>query len=562
MARPSSESVRRILRLAGQEPGGHASDRDLVTRFAQDRDESAFADLMARHGPMVLAVCRRAVRDPHAADDAFQATFLVLAHKAGRVAWKESIGGWLFQVAHRVAKKVAAQAARRNARETASAVEPVAPAAAPPSDLTALQAALDDELRRLPEKLRVPVVLCHLEGLPQDDVAKHLGVTDGQLRGRLYRAKEKLRARLTRRGFSLTAVLLALTVGDKASALPPVLAAGTLRLSVGGGSAPVAVSVLVQHVSSDMWYSSKSFAALVLVGVVGLGAGGVALRHAAAEGERPRVSGPSVAAIPLPAPEPAPEPARQDDEKMPDAKEKLEVVSYRIVEVTASPPTLKLKPDDEGQPLVTWGFTDTASVTFAKKPAKLTDLKVGMRADLAYKGNSNVVVEVRASWPAQKVAAKGIDAAKGTFAFEAEGGFEVSLAVEPGAKVEVDDLPAGLADIPPGRKVELNLTIDKKGAVGLKADGDKGDIPVGIVKYDAVAKALLVRLEADHDDVRREVTLSLPVAADAKVRHAGKDAQLADLKDRMPARLRMSADRRTVVGLLVGDPKPADKDDD
>src|SRR5262249_25553178 len=149
------------------------------------------------------------------------------------VRWRESIAGWLFEVATRVSRKAAGCTARRSAREGTPADAAPEPAAPPVSsaDLLALQAALDDELRKLPEKLRTPVVLCHLEGLSQDEVARHLGITDGQLRGRLYRAKERLRERLVRRGFSLTAVLLALTVGAEARAVPAALAATALRLA-------------------------------------------------------------------------------------------------------------------------------------------------------------------------------------------------------------------------------------------------------------------------------------------------------------------------------------------
>ncbi|MBX9627294.1 MAG: sigma-70 family RNA polymerase sigma factor, partial [Gemmataceae bacterium] len=114
--RPPPGSVRGLLRLAGVAPGGDATDRDLVRAFALDRSEAAFAALMARHGPMVRAVCRRALRDQHLADDAVQATFVVLARRAGAVRWKESLAGWLFEVARRVSRKAAVQAARRAAR--------------------------------------------------------------------------------------------------------------------------------------------------------------------------------------------------------------------------------------------------------------------------------------------------------------------------------------------------------------------------------------------------------------------------------------------------------------
>src|SRR5262249_39728899 len=151
--------------------------------------------------------------------------------------------------------------------------EPAAPP--PPSDLGALQIALDEELQRLPEKLRTPLILCHLEGLGQDEVARHLGVTGGQLRGRLYRAKGKLRERLVRRGFPLTGVLLALAVGTTTQAVPTPLAAATLRLAGGRSpTVPIAVHHLAQGVIRDMVRVFKTVTAFALLGVLGLAAAG------------------------------------------------------------------------------------------------------------------------------------------------------------------------------------------------------------------------------------------------------------------------------------------------
>jgi hypothetical protein len=184
-----------------------------------------------------------------------------------------------------VARKAAGLAARRRAREGApagGASEPAAPA--PASDLTALQAALDEELRRLPEPFRTPLVLCHLEGLSQDEVARRLGVTDGQLRGRLYRAKRRLRERLARRGLTLSAVLLALALGRPARAVPPTLVAGTLRLvTAAPHTIPVAVRVLAKGAIRDMTTTFKPLAFLALFAALGLAAAALASRAATAD---------------------------------------------------------------------------------------------------------------------------------------------------------------------------------------------------------------------------------------------------------------------------------------
>ena len=299
-----SHAVRNLMACAGRSPGGQATDRELLERFNRDGSQEAFAELLARHGAMVRAVCRRHLRDAHAADDAFQATFLVLIRRAGLVRWRESIGGWLFEVATRVARKAAGQAVRRSAREGAPASSAPEPAAAAPvPDLTALQVALDEELRRLPEKFRTPLVLCHLEGLSRDEVARQLGVTDGQLRGRLYRAKERLRRRLVRRGFSLTAVLLAPALGDQARALPVTLAARTLRLvAAAPHTIPVAVRLLATGVIRDMTTRFKPVALLTLFGALGLAAAGFASRATTTDPAGREPAHPPAAARAAPAP--------------------------------------------------------------------------------------------------------------------------------------------------------------------------------------------------------------------------------------------------------------------
>lgn len=573
--RPNPAAVRQLLKLAGG-AGGHATDRELLERFVQDRSEGAFADLMARHGPMVLAVCKRHLRDAHSAEDAFQATFIVLARKAGAVKWKQSIGGWLFEVATRVARKAAGQSARRTAREGGSAdtaPEPAAPPVTAPSDLTSLQAVLDDELRNLPEKLRTPVVLCHLEGLSQEEVARHLGVSDGQLRGRLYRAKERLRERLLHRGFSLSAVLLALGVGAAAQAVPPLLASGTLRLVRGAAdSVPNAVHLLATGVIRDMTTSFKTVAALTVFGVLGLAAAGFAVRSAVADAPRPAETAPPVTRnetlFPLPpAPKlpkaPKPVAARKAEEKKED--DKRERVWCRIKGVDATKKTLTVKLD-EGEQETTIELQGEVALRFAGQPVKLSDLQPGMRAELVYPVEqvANTPVEVRASWPRRGATVKALDLAGSTLTIQTGGddGFEVVLKLAPGARVNVDELPAGLADVPVGGKVELDLSLDKKGVLGIKAEGEKGDLPALVKSYDAAAGTLLVEFDAEANDFARRVTLCLPVSANAKVRLAGADAKLADLKERMPVRLRMTADRKSVAAVLAAPPLPADKEDD
>jgi RNA polymerase sigma factor (sigma-70 family) len=209
---------------------GAWTDGQLVERFAAGGEggETALEVLVARHGPMVLGICRRALADPHDVDDAFQATFLVLVQKAGRLRDRDLLGHWLYGVACRVASKARAGAARRRAFAT-TGIEPAM--SAPDPDRREQLAALDEEIGRLPEKYRVPLVLCHLEGLRHHEVAHRLGCPVGTIESRLSRARERLRERLTRRGLAPTAGLLlaAMTAGSASAAVPPPLVAATLR---------------------------------------------------------------------------------------------------------------------------------------------------------------------------------------------------------------------------------------------------------------------------------------------------------------------------------------------
>src|SRR5262245_24476356 len=180
-------------------------DRELVERFAGQRDEAAFAALVRRHGPTVLGVCRRVLGHEQDAEDVFQAVFLVLSRKAGALRRKEAVGPWLFGVAHRLALR-ARQEARLRREHEGRARE--GPPSDPPSELTVreAQAVVDEELARLPERERGPLVLCYLEGLTRDEAARRLCCPLGTLKDRLERGRAVLQKRLVRRGLALAAV--------------------------------------------------------------------------------------------------------------------------------------------------------------------------------------------------------------------------------------------------------------------------------------------------------------------------------------------------------------------
>ena len=209
---------RQLLRVVLGTPD--VPDRDLLARFVASRDEEAFAEIVQRHGPMVLAVCRRVTGRPHDAEDAFQAAFLVLARRAGHVGRPELLANWLYGVACRTALE--ARAARRRAedRVVPAAPEPTAPP--PPDDVTDLRRVIDEELSQLPDKYRTAVVLCDLEGLPRAAAAARMGIPEGTLSSRLAHARKVLAERLARRGVTATAAAMgvALSRDTRAAVLP------------------------------------------------------------------------------------------------------------------------------------------------------------------------------------------------------------------------------------------------------------------------------------------------------------------------------------------------------
>jgi RNA polymerase sigma factor (sigma-70 family) len=212
------------------------SDGQLVERVATGAGpdgELAFDAIVRRHGPMVLGVCRRVLGDYHAAEDAFQATFMVLAVNARRIRNQESLGPWLHGVAARVARRARVTRQRVRAQAVLSAAV-VATSLDEPAAVD-VRGVIDEELSRLPEKYRLPVVLCYLEGRTQDEAARTLGWTKGTVSGRLARAKDLLRHRLTRRGLAPAAGVLAASLSSEAApaAVPLSLVLATVQAGTG-----------------------------------------------------------------------------------------------------------------------------------------------------------------------------------------------------------------------------------------------------------------------------------------------------------------------------------------
>ncbi len=283
-------AIRDLQALFNMGVTGTLSDAQLLDRLVERQEEAVFEEIIRRHGPMVWGVCRRILRDSHDAEDAFQVTFLVLARKSASIRPREKLGNWLYGVAYQTAMKARAQRTKRQSRE-AHVLDMPEPMAAPDDPRDELAESLDRELSRLPEKYRIPIVLCDLEGWDHREAANQLGWPVGTVSSRLSRARVMLASRLSRRGLSLSAGSLALLLAqESASAGMPTRLIGhtaqAARLFAMGGMAtagvvPAKVAVLTAEVMKIMLLSKIKMVAVMVLAASALAIGGTSLAYRA-----------------------------------------------------------------------------------------------------------------------------------------------------------------------------------------------------------------------------------------------------------------------------------------
>jgi RNA polymerase sigma factor (sigma-70 family) len=254
-------------------PAPEASDRELLDRFHRFRDQDAFETLVRRHGPMVLGVCRRVLSHAHDAEDAFQATFMVLVRRAGSVRDPELLANFLYGVAYRVARKARTRVTRQSQLERQA--KPM-PAEDVYSDLVwqELRSVLDQELQTLPPKYQAPLVLCYLEGLSNEEAARRLGWPSGSISYRLAKGREMLRQRLAGReqAFSPDAFAAVLSTQVAAAELPDALLQSTLAAALTAAVPPVVVGgSFFQRAFKAIARDNRSAFVLVLLLVLSLG---------------------------------------------------------------------------------------------------------------------------------------------------------------------------------------------------------------------------------------------------------------------------------------------------
>jgi RNA polymerase sigma factor (sigma-70 family) len=286
--------IRHLRRLALLQDAAGMTDGQLLESFIAGKDEAAFATLVRRHGPMVLGVCRRIVRNHHDAEDAFQATFLVLARKAASVRPRERVANWLHGVAYRTAIKARTNTAKRQMREK-QVKELPEPEVTQQDQWHDLQPLLDQELSGLPENYRLPILLCDLEGKSIKEATQQLGWPQGTLAGRLARGRKLLAKRLANRGVALSAGSLTVVVSQNVAmaGVPTSLMSSTVKAAamIGAGQAlaagvvPAQVSALMEGVLRTMLLNKLKIASAVLVcAILALATGSFIVTASKAEG--------------------------------------------------------------------------------------------------------------------------------------------------------------------------------------------------------------------------------------------------------------------------------------
>jgi RNA polymerase sigma factor (sigma-70 family) len=561
---PISEVLQHLRRAALLRDDAGLTDGQLLEDYLLCREEAALAALVRRHGPMVWSVCRRALRNYHDAEDAFQATFLVLVRKADSVVPREMVSNWLYGVAHQTALKARATTARRGARERQVTAMPEP--AATDLELDDLQPLLDQELSGLPDIYRVAIVLCSLEGKTRKEAARQLGVPEGTLAARLARARVMLAKGLARHGLAVSAGALAGELAQNAAlaALPTSLVSSTIKavslFAAGQAGAAGVVSArvagLAEGALKTMLLTKVNLGTAGLLAVATLGMGAGWLTHLALA-EKPTSKAVKAA----------------------DRKDQMEVsgvvkaVDGRRSTVTVHPGKEHLEPQTftvagDARVFLDDGTGDRLGFT----EGRLADLSEGAPVTLRL-SEDRKVVRIWVEGPTIQGTLKATDADNRTITAtiawkKGEPATDKTFAVARTARLFIDNgqVPdksrptkqPGLADLPANAVVYLKLSADRKVVGSIRAEGQT---VTGVVKVaDGARSTITITISTKGEpDVERTfpVTKAVQVLIDGKSKDKARPADapgIADVPVGAQVTLRLSPDGRSVVALLAEGP--------
>ena len=538
--------------------GASMTDGQLLDCFLTHRDEAAISALLRRHGPMVMGVCRRVTGNSHDAEDAFQATFLVLVRKAASIVPREMVGNWLYGVAYRTATKARSVSARRRGKEKQVKVMPEA-TVLPPEDNHELQALLDRELNRLPDKYRLPIVLCDLEGRTRREVARQLHVPDGTLSNRLSAARRILAKRLTGRGLAVSGGMLAAILSQKAFAgVPAALHVSTVKaatLVAAGGAATSVVSATVATLSSGVLKAMfltklKSITTILLVAGLCIGGAGVVTQPALAD----KPAQPAVG-------DKAAKPVKPEKPTADEVNGPVKAVDAGKNTITLLVNVTKSSPGEDK----TFDVTADAKIAVDGKLVKLADVTTKMVVTLTLKDAKVVAIRTAEKNTGDKGGSvhgvlKSEDAVKNTITLTIPGAKNQSAEdktfdVSADAKIVIDNSKVvKLADLPLGVQINLSMGKDQKVA-GISAVGPS--VSGHLKAVDATKNTITVAVNSGMKGVPPE-DKTFDVAKDARISidKTKEPKALSDLTQGNPVSLTLSVDQKSAIAIFSKTPQP------
>lgn len=543
MASSGLKNVIHTLRRAGfQQEGAELSDGQLLERYVGSREQDAFAALVHRHGPMVWGVCRRVLGSHHDAEDAFQATFLVLVRKAPGIVPRDLVANWLYGVAHQTALKARATTCKRGAREKQVIAMPE-PAIVQNERGNDLQTILDRELSRLPAKYRAVIVLCDLEGKTRKEAARHFHLPEGTVATRLMTARTMLAKRLRRSGLAMSGGLLATLLSQQtaSASLPPAVASETIHAATcfaagqaaAGGAISASAALLAEGVLKAMLLTKLKLATAILLVLTFFGAGATILtQHVLADRPATDVKQEAVVEQIQPRPVAAQKPNNQPAQNN-QAEPLPTLVSGIVKNVDTEQKTVTVT---HSGGVNTFNVAKGAKIEIDGKPGDLSKLPAGASVNLRQfvdaKTTSNILAEGRWFWGT----VKAIDAEKSTLSFgdkAQDGAAGKTFNVPKDLFISIDGKGGKLAGIPAGASVNLQLLADQTTVRSLSAEGGQ---------VSGIAKAV--------DAQKSTITINdvtYPVAQDA---HIGIDHQPGKLGGVPPGAnvtIHLRVDQKTVL---------------
>jgi RNA polymerase sigma factor (sigma-70 family) len=465
-----TQVIQTLRRAALPQEGAGLTDGQLLECYLTTRAETAFAALVHRHGPMVWGVCRRLLRSHQDAEDAFQATFLVLVRKAASLMCRELVANWLYGVAHQTSLKARATITRRQGREKQVTAIPE-PQTVRPELWNDLQAVLDQELSRLPDKYRAVIVLCDLEGKTRKEAARHFHLPEGTVASRLATARAMLAKRLARTGVTVpgSALAVALSSQNASAGLPASVALSTIKaaslLAAGkatAGACSAQAVALAEGVLKTMLLTKLKIATAVLVAVAMLGTG-VAVLTGQAPGERQAAPGQQTAAQ-----EQTKSPTPDARRTAPTKTEPLPtVVTGTITAVNVDARSLTIR-RQEGE--ASYNVSKVAHISIDCQPGDLSALPVGANVTLSQFLDPRTARDIQANGPAIFGTVKAVNVQDSTITVKGQPDRTFKVAAD--TEIFIDGKPGKLAGIPEGANLHaLYVRVDQKTVRGVNVEG-------------------------------------------------------------------------------------------